>query len=138
MPVRQIAGQHLTWVKVARVPAVQWSPEERTGGMMATQRDRKRQLLKRLAELDDRLHDIEAELDAHQSKDWNELAVEREEDEVLEGMGASGLAEVKQIHAALARIEDGSYGFCVRCGEEIAPERLDLLPATPFCRICAR
>ncbi|MGC9419736.1 MAG: TraR/DksA family transcriptional regulator [Rhodovulum sp.] len=105
---------------------------------MASLRDRKRQLLNRLAELDDRLHDIEAELDTHQSKDWGELAVEREEDEVLEGMGASGLAEVKQINAALARIEDGSYGYCVRCGEEIAAERLDLLPATPFCRICAR
>ncbi|TCO68785.1 TraR/DksA family transcriptional regulator [Rhodovulum euryhalinum] len=105
---------------------------------MASLRDRKRQLLTRLAELDNRLHDIEAELDTHQSKDWGELAVEREEDEVLEGMGASGLAEVKQINAALARIEDGSYGYCVRCGEEIAEERLDVLPATPFCRICAR
>lgn len=105
---------------------------------MASLRDRKRQLLKRLSELDNRLHDIEAELDTPQSKDWGELAVEREEDEVLEGMGTSGLAETRQIHAALARIEDGSYGFCVRCGEPIAEERLDVLPATPFCRICAR
>ncbi|MCO8146396.1 TraR/DksA C4-type zinc finger protein [Rhodovulum tesquicola] len=105
---------------------------------MATLGERKRQLLNRLAELDGRLHDIEAELDTHQSKDWGELAVEREEDEVLEGMGVSGLAEVKQINAALARIEDGSYGYCVRCGEEISEERLDVVPATPFCRICAR
>ncbi|TCM75060.1 TraR/DksA family transcriptional regulator [Rhodovulum steppense] len=105
---------------------------------MATLGDRKRQLLNRLAELDGRLHDIEAELDTHQSKDWGELAVEREEDEVLEGMGVAGLAEVKQINAALARIEDGSYGYCVRCGEEISEERLDVVPATPFCRICAR
>jgi RNA polymerase-binding transcription factor DksA len=105
---------------------------------MATLQDRKRQLLKRLAELDSRLHEIGEELDAHQSKDWGELALEREEDEVLEGMGSSGLAEVKQIRAALERIEDGSYGFCVRCGEEIAEERLDVVPATPFCRICAR
>jgi len=105
---------------------------------MATLQDRKRQLLNRLAELDSRLHEIGEELDAHQSKDWGELALEREEDEVLEGMGSSGLAEVKQIRAALERIEDGSYGFCVRCGEEIAEERLDVVPATPFCRICAR
>lgn len=105
---------------------------------MATLRDRKRQLLNRLAELDGRLHDIESELDAHQSRDWGELAIEREEDEVLEGMGAAGLAEVRQIRAALARIEDGSYGFCARCGAEIAEERLDVVPATPFCHICAR
>jgi len=105
---------------------------------MATIQDRKRQLLDRLGELDGRLHEIDEELDAHQSKDWGELALEREEDEVLEGMGASGLAEVQQIRAALARIEDGSYGFCVRCGEEINAARLDVVPATPFCRICAR
>lgn len=94
-------------------------------------------LKKRLAELDQRLHGIEAELDTHQSKDWEELAVEREEDEVLEGMGNSGLAEMEQIRAALARIADNSYGYCVTCGEAISPERLDLLPATPFCRNCA-
>ena len=35
-------------------------------------------LLKRLSELDKRLHDIEAELDAPHSKDWDEAAVEHE------------------------------------------------------------
>lgn len=92
----------------------------------------------RMAELDERLHNIEAELDSHQSKDWEELAVEREEDEVLEGIGTSGLAEIERIRAALARIEAGEFGVCVRCGEEISPERLDVLPATPFCRNCAK
>lgn len=91
----------------------------------------------RLKELDARLQGIEAELDAHQSKDWEELATEREEDEVLEGMGASGLAEMERIRAALARIADDSYGYCVRCGEKIAEERLNILPATPFCSRCA-
>jgi len=52
-------------------------------------------------------------------------------------MGQSGLAEIDVIRAALARIEDGSYGFCVKCGERISEERLDVLPATPFCRKCA-
>ncbi|MDY6858819.1 MAG: TraR/DksA C4-type zinc finger protein [Pseudomonadota bacterium] len=98
---------------------------------------RKKVLENRLLELDARLHGIEAELDTHQSKDWEELAVEREEDEVLEGIGSSGLAEIDRIRAALARIEDGSYGFCVKCGEEIAAKRLDILPATPFCSRCA-
>ncbi len=100
-------------------------------------RDRETGLRARLAELEARLHGIEEELDSHQSKDWEELATEREEDEVLEGMGQSGLAEIDVIRAALARIEDGSYGFCVKCGERISEERLDVLPATPFCRKCA-
>lgn len=95
-------------------------------------------LLGRLKELDTRLHGIEEELDAHQSKDWEELATEREEDEVLEGMGAAGLAEIESIRAALGRLKDGTYGMCVKCGEEIEAKRLDVVPATPFCSGCAR
>ncbi len=98
---------------------------------------RKSTLLARLAELDHRLHGIADELDSHQSKDWEELAVEREEDEVLEGIGVSGLAEIESIRAALQRIKEGVYGYCVKCGEEISEERLDVVPATPFCRKCA-
>ena len=104
---------------------------------MVTVDDRKTALEVRLRELDVRLHVIEEELDSHQSKDWGELAVEREEDEVLEGMGKSGLAEIERIRAALSRISYGSYGFCVTCDNEISAERLDVLPATPFCRNCA-
>jgi DnaK suppressor protein len=47
-------------------------------------------------------------------------------------------AEIRRIDAALARIEDGDYGYCVGCGEEIARKRLDLDPATPNCIDCAR
>ncbi|MCF6317624.1 MAG: TraR/DksA C4-type zinc finger protein [Marinosulfonomonas sp.] len=91
----------------------------------------------RLQELDVRLHQIGDELDSHNSKDWEELATEREEDEVLEGMGLSGQAEIRMIKAALARMDAGEYGDCVDCGEEITSERLDVLPYTPFCRVCA-
>lgn len=91
----------------------------------------------RLKELDERLHEIDDELDSHQSKDWEELATEREEDEVLEQMGSSGQAEIAQIRAALTRIEEGEFGYCVKCGAEIAEARLDLLPQTPFCAKCA-
>lgn len=94
-------------------------------------------LTDRLGELDERLHEIEDELDSHQSKDWEELATEREEDEVLEQMGTSGQAEIAKINAAFARMEEGEFGFCVTCGDEIATERLDVVPHTPFCRKCA-
>lgn len=99
--------------------------------------ERKIVLENRLQELDARLHEIDEELESHSSKDWEELATERETDEVLEGMGLSGQAEIKAIHAALQRIENGEYGDCVACGAEILPERLDLLPYTPLCRKCA-
>jgi len=91
----------------------------------------------RLKELETRLHEIDDELDSHQSKDWEELAVEREEDEVLERMGTSGQEEIAKINAALARMEEGEFGACVTCGDEIAQDRLDVIPHTPFCRTCA-
>lgn len=100
--------------------------------------DRKTQLLTRLADLQSRLGRIEDELDSHQAKDWDDLAIEREEDEVLEGIGVSGQHEIRQINAALGRIEAGDYGFCAKCGIAIAEERLDVLPQTPFCSTCAR
>ncbi len=93
-------------------------------------------LLGRLDELDSRLHDIEAELDAPHSNDWEELAVEREDDEMLETLGRSGQAEINRIRAALQRLRDGTYGICAKCGEGISTERLEVLPETPLCKFC--
>lgn len=99
--------------------------------------DRKAQLEARAAELNARLSKIEGQLDAPATSDWDDMAIERESDEVLESMGLSGQQELRQIAAALDRIAEGSYGFCVKCGEHISPERLDLLPYSPFCARCA-
>jgi len=44
---------------------------------------------------------------------------------------------LEQIDAALARINDGSYGRCTACGKPIAEERLEALPYTSVCRDCA-
>lgn len=105
---------------------------------MASVAEREKTLRQRLEELENRLAGIEVELESHHSRDWEELATERESDEVLEGIGQSGLEEIEKIRAALGRIEDGSYGICLKCGDEISSERLDVVPATPFCRNCAR
>ncbi|MEF3046572.1 TraR/DksA family transcriptional regulator [Pseudotabrizicola sp. L79] len=100
--------------------------------------ERKAQLVARLGDLTSRLTQIDAELDSHNNPDWEELAVEREGDEVLESMGVSGQQEIKMIEAALQRIETGEYGFCMTCGDQISEERLDVLPFTPFCKTCAK
>ena len=98
---------------------------------------RKDQLQARLAALSERLGLIDAELQSHDEKDWEELATAREGDEVLESIGVGAQAEMRAIKAALQRIEVGEYGACVRCGAEISEARLDLLPFTPFCKDCA-
>lgn len=97
----------------------------------------KAKLEARLAELDARLHKIENRLDQPGSKDWEEQAVEREDVEVLEDLGNAGLKEMEMIRAALERIEDGSYGICPKCGDDISAERLDAVPYAALCRKCA-
>jgi RNA polymerase-binding transcription factor DksA len=104
--------------------------------MTSTQK-RKAAMEARLKDLQGRMGAIEAELGSHQAQDWEDLATERESDEVLEGMGLSAQAEVRAIRAALDRISTGDYGYCAKCGAEISADRLDLLPYTPFCRSCA-
>ena len=94
-------------------------------------------LRKRLAELQKRLTGIEEALDEEPDPDAEERATEREGDEVLEELGAAGAAELRMIAAALDRIEAGTYGDCVACGEEISAERLEVLPHAPRCRNCA-
>jgi len=44
---------------------------------------------------------------------------------------------LEQIHSALARVNDGTYGRCVNCDKPIVQERLDALPYTSVCRNCA-
>lgn len=46
----------------------------------------------------------------------------------------SGL--LRKVKAALARFEDGSFGTCVHCDEEIGPKRLKAVPWAPFCIRC--
>ena len=47
---------------------------------------------------------------------------------------AQGL--VRQIRAALKRLDDDEYGDCVRCGNLIAWARLNAQPETPLCLRC--
>ena len=46
--------------------------------------------------------------------------------------------ELKRIDAALNRLNEGEYGYCVQCGDNIELERLELDPATPKCLTCAK
>jgi DnaK suppressor protein len=43
-----------------------------------------------------------------------------------------------KVDAALGRIEYGEYGYCIKCGELIAEERLELAPSNPLCAHCMK
>ncbi len=43
---------------------------------------------------------------------------------------------IKKIKTALERIDDGSYGICEECGEDIGTKRLEARPVTTLCIEC--
>ena len=62
--------------------------------------------------------------------DTSQVTAERGEAEVLAGELKETLEEVE---AALERLAQGTYGRCERCGQEIAPARLEAMPAARLC-----
>jgi RNA polymerase-binding protein DksA len=95
-------------------------------------------LLERLAELGNKVDEVEQELRKAPSPDWEDNATETEGDEVLEALENSALAEIQQIQRSLAKIDEGSYGICVTCGGKIKKKRLEALPNATQCIACAR
>lgn len=43
---------------------------------------------------------------------------------------------LRNVRAALRRIEDETFGTCVHCEEEISPKRLAAVPWSPYCIRC--
>ncbi len=97
----------------------------------------KRLLEAQLAELEDRLSRIERDLAEPPDADSSERAVQMEDDDALEGQATLISNEIAAARRALERIEDGSYGECVRCGNDIAAGRLDARPEAALCIECA-
>lgn len=91
----------------------------------------------RLAELASRTQTIEAELSQPLEADSEEQAIARENEETLEALEDAALHEIQDIRAALTRIDNGHYGTCSGCGEDIAPKRLDAMPTAALCISCA-
>jgi RNA polymerase-binding transcription factor DksA len=50
----------------------------------------------------------------------------------------SAKAKIKSIQVALARLDQGDYGLCEVCGQQIDPDRLEILPHTTLCVQCAQ
>ncbi len=53
-------------------------------------------------------------------------------------MAEGVLESVREIDAALARIDEGTYGSCESCGQPIGDERLDARPVARLCVSCKR
>jgi len=56
----------------------------------------------------------------------------------LSGVQREFAEKLARIDRALQRVEEGTYGLCLRRGEPIGRARLDAQPATELCIDCAR
>jgi len=77
---------------------------------------------------------VSSSVDQHLA-DMATETVDREIDYTLEEHDERLL---QSIDAALARIDDGTYGKCVNCGAQIPEERLEAMPWATLCIDCKR
>jgi DnaK suppressor protein len=77
-------------------------------------------------------------LSAQSLKHFQERLLEqkRQLQQMLFSQGSKGHAQLRSVGQALQRIEDGSFGECTHCGNEIGGKRLEALPSTPYCIEC--
>ncbi|TPH13472.1 TraR/DksA family transcriptional regulator [Litorilituus lipolyticus] len=98
----------------------------------------KRQFTQRIIELQQRIDSIHKDFAGGRDADWAEQAGERENDEVLNALESEAKVEIQQLSNAIMRIDNGHYGICQQCGDEIAEQRLAVQPAALTCIQCAQ
>lgn len=85
--------------------------------------------------IDDEAEEVSGSLDTEDIGETASITLGREIDYTL---GENSQAVLAEIDAALARIEDGTYGTCTNCGNEIAVARMEAQPWASLCIDCAR
>lgn len=86
------------------------------------------ELQNRLARRDD--------LEVQVSPDEFDARLQLVDREFQSGLLHQTALDLREVRAALVRIEDGSYGVCGECDEPIAPARLQVIPWANFCVKC--
>jgi len=98
----------------------------------------RRQMVERRRGLLETRESEQGELRSLQSQDrqieYEEGAQIKVADDVLTTLSESARREVMQIDAALRRIDEGEFGECIECGQEIPMGRLRALPYTLRCQ----
>ncbi len=82
------------------------------------------------------VRDIPGEDAPHEVMDFKDVATEQIQDTVDETKAEHAAFELVQVLAAQQRLQDGSYGYCLKCGKAIDLRRLTTLPAAPMCTPC--
>ena len=90
-----------------------------------------------LASLADQGEDMRNIVKTVESGDEADVAADVIDRTLLTALGTQDANRLQQIDSALDRINQGTYGRCVKCGKEIPHERLEVLPYALMCITCA-
>lgn len=69
-------------------------------------------------------------------KDFGDIASEDTDRKMLESMSEKDIKRMQLIDSALARIEQGKYGKCIKCAKKIPDDRLRAIPYALMCIEC--
>lgn len=96
------------------------------------------ELAQKKHELSALLARITANLRRGYDADSKEMAKQLEDSEVVDALGNGAREEIAKISAALARMDNGTFGFCVTCAEAIDAERIKAYAYADECIECAQ
>ncbi|PIK15308.1 TraR/DksA family transcriptional regulator [Halobacteriovorax sp. JY17] len=91
--------------------------------------------IKRNSALESLGRDQDQNLSAKSGDEIDQTTRERDEQLILKLQGRQRFY-LKKVDAALARIEDGTFGECNECGDEISETRLLARPTADLCICC--
>ncbi len=93
----------------------------------------KEEILKHLIAESEDFKNIVEDIDP---KDLADIAADDIDRKTLQALGAQEMKRLQLIDSALARIENGRYGICMKCGKKIPKERLEAIPYALLCVEC--
>ncbi len=97
----------------------------------------KRELLERRQELEEKLAQMSKEkVSDDQVQDPGDQAISSTMELLKSSFEDAEIQEIKRIERALQKINDGTYGICVDCGEEISEKRLKSNLNAARCLAC--
>lgn len=68
--------------------------------------------------------------------DYVDLAGQSHEEWIFLNRNAQCATQLRQVEDALDRIQEGKYGVCVECGQQISQKRLEAVPWADHCISC--
>lgn len=105
----------------------------------------KAQIGKLRKQLEEKAQEIKASLDVsrggkarigEQTQNLEDLSVQAHEEWLYLSRNSIDVALLREVEAALERIDDAEYGECLECEEPISGKRLDAIPWARYCISC--